>query len=138
IPGYENRRVTLVPYTSAAAFHSASSTYDPNNAFYVGPGLFYDAVDGRIHVRLSKTPEMREMEARYGPVLPNENEAPRNQPMLVTDPYSTMSVWGSYLVFKDLTFQFGTRTIQLAAGAHDIVFDGVTVWAGDSAISVTG
>jgi hypothetical protein len=40
---------------------------DATTPFYIGPGLIRDA-DGRIHIRLAKTADMRAAEARYGPL----------------------------------------------------------------------
>jgi hypothetical protein len=138
VAGYENQRVGLVPYESAAAFRSAGTQYvDGDTPFYVGPGVFQES-DGRIHVRLAKTPDMKAIESREGPVLAGDMEDPRNLSLLVATASWTMTVRGSHLVFRNITFQTGTRTIQLAEGARDVVFDGVTAWGGASAIAVTG
>src|SRR6185503_10161861 len=132
IPGYENERVGLVPYASASAFRSTSTTYvDSSTPFYVGPGVYQES-DGRIHIRLSKTPEMKEMEARYGQVLSADNDDPRRYGMVLTTASSTVTVRGSWLVIKGITFQLGTHTMQLNDDVHDVTFDGVTIWSGDT------
>ncbi len=138
ITGYENERVGLVSYASSSAFRSTSTTYvDSSTPFYVGPGVYQES-DGRIHIRLSKTPEMREMESRYGQVLAAENDDPRRYGMVLTTTSSTVTVRGSWLVIKDITFQLGTHTVQLNEDVHHVTFDAVTIWSGDTAVANFG
>ncbi|HKY31066.1 MAG TPA: PKD domain-containing protein [Candidatus Polarisedimenticolia bacterium] len=138
VAGYENERVGLVPYTSAAAFRSGSEEYvDSSTPFYVGPGLYRES-DGRIHVRLAKTAEMRLVEARYGTVLASENADPRSLGIVLSTASTTLSVSGSYLVFSDLTVHQARSAVSLGSGVHDVTFDGVTLWHGDNGLSVDG
>ncbi len=138
IPGYRNERVALIPYVSSSAFHSASDVYvDSSTPFYVGPGTWRGS-DGRVHVRLAKTAEMRAVEARYGIVLATENADPRNYAIVLSTAGATLTVRGSWLVFKDLTVNQARRAISLAAGAHDLTFEKVTGWWGDNVIAVDG
>jgi hypothetical protein len=137
VPGYPNERVALVPYVTAAAFRSTSEQYvDGTSPFYVGPGTFWDPGDRRFHVRLSKTADLRHAESRYGTVLGAENDDPRRYSIVLSHAYSTLRVDGSHLVFKDLTVNQAQNSIYVTASAHDLVFDGITVWLGDSAIEV--
>ncbi len=138
IPGYANERVGLVPYESAAAFRSTSETYvDGSTPFYVGPGTYHDS-DARIHIRLTKTADLKRAEARYGEVFPVDNPDPRNYGIVISNSSTTMRVSGSYLTFRNLTFHQSTQTIMLSSGVHDLTFDGITGWLGDSVIAVGG
>ncbi|HKY31064.1 MAG TPA: hypothetical protein VJV23_00915 [Candidatus Polarisedimenticolia bacterium] len=134
--GYENERVGLVPYDSSSAFRSTSDRYvDSSTPFYVGPGLFR-AGDGRVHIRLSKTQEMRDVEARYGTVLPSENTDPRTVPILVSTASSALTIEAAWLIVREITFHQAQRTIVLGPGARELVLEGVTVWKGDCAVAV--
>lgn len=172
IPGYENGRVGLVPYSDTRAesggglegfrpFRATSDEYvDPVTPFYVGPGLWmgrqcvggtmpgaacetsFDcgtsatcAPTNRIHIRLSKTADMRAAEARYGTVFGEENPDPRDYSIILSLASYTLRIYGSYLKFVNLTFNQSLRTVNLESGSHHIVFDGVTVWVGDSGIA---
>ncbi|MGH9867893.1 MAG: PKD domain-containing protein [Candidatus Polarisedimenticolia bacterium] len=138
IPGYRNGRMTLVPYKSSSPFRSTSDVYlDSSVPFYIGPGTWRNS-DGRIHIRLSKTAEMRAVEARYGTVFASENADPRAYSIILSAASSTLTVRGSYLVFRGLTVHQAGQAISLASGAHDLTFDGVTAWMGNNTISVTG
>lgn len=139
IPGYANGRVALVPYNSAAAFRSTSDQYvDPGTPFYAGPGTFWDPADGRFHIRLAKTTDLKAAEARYGTVFDTERPDPRRYSIILSHAYSTLRVTGSYLIFQDLTVNQALNSIYLTGGAHDLAFENVTVWLGDSAIELIG
>jgi len=138
IPGYENERVGLVPYRSGSAFGSTSEDYvDGSTPFYVGPGTFQGS-GGRIQIRLAKTQDLRDMEARYGTVFNTDRPDPRHFSIVLSQASRTMSVTGSYLIFKDITFNQALNTIRVESSAHDIAFDSVTVWWGDRGILISG
>jgi hypothetical protein len=135
IPGYENGRVLLVPYRSAAAFRATSDAYvDEDTPFYVGPGVYYDATDRRIHIRLAKTADLAAAEARYGKVFDGDLPDPRDYRILLSSAPTTLVVDGSHLVFRHLTVNQAEDTILLSRRAHDVTFDGITAWTGDRAI----
>ncbi len=139
IPGYENERVVLVPYTSAAAFRATTDVYvDGSTPFYVGPGTFYDSGDSRIHIRLAKTSDLRATEARYGTVFTTENADPRNYAIFASQASATLTVRGAYLTFKEFTIHQAVTTIQLSSSANTIRFDGITAWLGDTTIEGSG
>jgi hypothetical protein len=139
IPGYMNGRVVLVPYTSAAAFRSTSDAYvDATTPFYAGPGTFWDPADSRFHVRLAKTADLRATEARYGAIFTGDRPDPRRYSIVLSHAYSTLRVEGSWLVFQDLVVDQALNSVYVTNGAHDLVFDGMTVWLGDSAIEMIG
>lgn len=142
-------------------FRATSDEYvDGVTPFYVGPGLWLGrqctggtspgaacetsadcgggvtcAATNRIHIRLSKTADMRSAEARYGTVLSEENADPRNYSLIISLAPYTMRVYGAYLRLENLVFSQSLRTVNLESGSHDLVFDGVTVWVGDSGIA---
>ena len=133
IPGYENERVALVPYKDADEFRAATEQYiNSSDPFYVGPGTFIES--GRCYIRLAKTQDLRNAEARYGQVLAAENADPRSYSIHISQASYALEVEGAYLAFADLTVMQAKRTVYLRSGAHHVTFDGVTVWNGDSAV----
>ncbi len=136
VPGYENGRVELVPYASDAAFRATTDQYvNATTPFYVGPGLWRNPADGRIHVRLSKTSDMRAYEARYGTVIEGENADPRAHAIHLSQASRAVIIDGSWLTLRNVTVGPAWHPIELEAGAHHIILDGLTVWKGDTAIS---
>ena len=128
VRGYENERVVLVPYTSAAAFRAATDQYvDASTPFYVGPGTLWDPRDRRIHIRLAKTRDLRFAESRYGTVFAADRPDPRQFAIILSQADATLTVTGAHLIFKDLTVDQALKSILLTSRAHHIVFDGVTV-----------
>jgi hypothetical protein len=139
IPGYANGRVGLVPYESAEAFRATSDAYvDDETPFYVGPGLFYDSSDRRIHVRLAKTNDLRAAEARYGRIFDTDSPDPRRYRIILSNAPATLAVAGSYLMVKKLTIHQAKNTIVLSPGAHHVRFEGITAWTGDTAVKADG
>lgn len=138
IAGYENGRVVLVPYVSEAAFRSKSEDYvDRTTPFYVGPGVFRNPVDGRIHIRLAKTQAMREAEARYGMVFKQENADPCQFSILLSEANTTLTVAASHVTLRGLTVHQATRSVELREASH-VRFEDMTIWLGDRAIHAQG
>jgi len=130
--------MALVPYVSADKFRATSDQYvDAATPFYVGPGTFKD-VDGRLHIRLAKTSDFRATEARYGTVLASENADPRGYSIIVSQASKTLNITGAYITVRDVVFNQGQNTVSLAAGAHHVNLDRVTVWIGDHGVAATG
>jgi Right handed beta helix region len=139
IPGYLNGRVALVPYRSAEAFRATSDAYDGEETpFYVGPGTFNDPSDGRLHIRLAKTGDLRAAESRYGPVFADDLPDPRRHRIVLSSAPATLTVGGAHLVLKNLTVNQAKDTIRLTPRAHDVRFEGITAWTGDTAIKADG
>lgn len=139
IQGYENERVALVPYQNAAAFRSKSDEYTgPSTPFYVGPGTFRDPATGRIHIRLAKTKEMREAEARYGRVLDGDKEDPRRYSIILSQARTTLQVTGSHLTFRGLTVNQAQESVSVSPGARSVRFEDVTVWLGYHGVVLRG
>ncbi len=135
IPGYSKGRVGLNVYKSASPFRATTDVYTGSSSvFYIGPGTFPSG--GRVHIRLSKTAEMRAYEARYGTVFATENADPRNYSIIMSGASNTVNVSGSYLVFRDLTVNQASKSIIVTS--HHVTFDGMTVWTGDSAFKFQG
>lgn len=137
VEGYENERVGLVPYASASHFRSTTDQHN-SSGIYVGPGLFYDASDQRLHVRLSKTTDLRACERRYKPVLGAENANPKDYSIIISTAPTTLTVSGSYIDLIGITVHQAVRALNLVDGATHIRIDDVTVWTGDSAIEGAG
>ncbi|WGY46801.1 right-handed parallel beta-helix repeat-containing protein [Vibrio sp. ABG19] len=134
IPGYANEQMKLIPYKEEKFFHATTDEYKgEKSAFYVGPGTM--EIDDKCHIRLSKTDAMRNAEARYGVVFEDENSDPRNFQIILSQSSNTLEVKGSYLTFKNLTFNQAKDTIELDDGAHHIVFDSIKAWMGNTTIS---
>jgi hypothetical protein len=139
VPGYGNGRVMLIPYRSAEAFRATSDAYvDEATPFYAGPGVFYDPSDQRIHIRLAKTADLRAAESRYGAVFDGDRPDPRRHPIILSSAPSTLVVDGSHLVVRNLAVNQAKAAIVLSPSAHDVRFDGITAWTGDSAIKADG
>jgi Right handed beta helix region len=139
VPGYRNGRVALIPYQSAEAFRATSDAYvDEATPFYAGPGVFYDPADQRVHIRLAKTADLRAAESRYGAVFEGDLPDPRRHPVVLSSAPSTLVVGGSNLVIRDLTVHQAKASVVLSPKAHDVRFDGVTVWTGQTAIQADG
>ena len=139
ITGYMNGRVALVPYQSSSQFRSLSETYvDSSTPFYIGPGTYYDSGDQRIHIRLAKTTDLTASELRYGTVFASITPDPRNYSIIISNASATLTVSGSYLVFKDLVVNQALKSISITSAGHDLTFDGMTVWLGDRAVEMDG
>jgi hypothetical protein len=133
-PGYQNGRLQLVPYTNASAFRSTSSQYvDGTTQFYIGPGVYFDSATNRLHVRMTKTPEMMDAESRYGTIYSGTD--PRHHTMVISGASSTVQVRGSFLNLHNVQINQAQRAVILGAGARDVIFDQVTVWSGYHAIT---
>jgi Right handed beta helix region/Protein of unknown function (DUF1565) len=139
IAGYENERVFLIPYEKPAHFRSTNEDYvDTTTPLYVGPGVYYDHLDHRIHIRLAKTADVKAAENRYGRVFDADLPDPRRYSIILSMALSSLEISGSYLVFQDLTVNQADRSIEIRHGAHDLRFDGVTVWKGAKGIAADG
>jgi hypothetical protein len=136
IPGYENQRVFLVPYKSGQHFRAPSADYvNPTTPVYVGPGVYYDPSDERIHIRLAKTADLKSAEARYGHVFDGDLPDPRHHSIILSMARYTVDVSGSYLTFKDLTINQASRSIRISASVQGLQFLGMTVWNGAKGIA---
>jgi hypothetical protein len=139
ISGYMNQRVFMVPYQSSAPFRSLSELYvDSSTPFYIGPGTYWDSSDSRYHIRMAKTSDLVATELRYGTIFSSATPDPRSYSIFLSDAYATLTVTGSYLVFKDLVINQAQNSVHLTSGAHDLTFDGVTVWCGDRTVDMDG
>lgn len=132
---YENGRMALVPYDTTSNFRATTDQYNLSG-FYVGPGTLSEP-DGHIRIRLAKTYDFRETEARYGPILSADPADPRGYSIFLSQASHTLLVTGSHLVFLDLVFHPGDKTIRLGANAHHIRFEGITAWMGASTIEAS-
>ena len=129
-----NDRVLLVPYLNVKHFRASTDQYNGSRSnFYVGPGTI--EINGKCHIRLSKTAAMREAEARYGEVFPTENADPRNYQIVLSQAGNSLIVKGSNLIIKDLTINQAQDSIELRSGAHHVLFDHISAWMGDSAVT---
>ncbi len=134
VSGYVNERVVLVPYLEVKHFRASTDIYEnADSAFYVGPGTI--EIDGKCHIRLTKTAAMRNTEARYGEVFATENADPRNYQIVLSQAQNSLIVKGSYLIIKNLTVNQAQDSIELKSGAHHVLFDNITAWMGDSAVT---
>lgn len=134
IPGYVNERVKLIPYEEEKYFRASTDEYNGDRkSFYAGPGAM--EIDDRCHIRLSKTEAMRKAEERYGQVFEDENSDPSNFHIVLSQESNTLEIRGSYLTFKNITVNQAKDTIELDRGAHNVIFDGITAWMGNTTIS---
>lgn len=104
---------------------------------YCGPGVWYDAESGRIHIRLAHTnvPAPLQIAMRQ---YRGETD-PRKLPLVIA-PFSSIPLkvdGGKHLRFEDLIIRgAGYTAVELNHGM-DIVFDNVTVWCGAYGMQVS-
>jgi hypothetical protein len=106
---------------------------------YMGPGLWFNPVTQRVHIRLTPTTHnVPGLEDYNGPTDPNELGFAicevTQKTLIVAD--------SQHLIFKDLTVRFGgDDTIQVGNG-QSISFEHVEVWAAEGGVrfadSLTG
>src|SRR5207245_2391682 len=71
-------------------------------------------------------------------VFDSDTPDPRRYGIVLSHVYATLTVTGAYLVFKDITVDQAVKSVYVKSGAHDLTFDGLTVWMGDSSIQMIG
>lgn len=102
---------------------------------YCGPGMFYDKMTGRIHVRLAPTHQNRE------PLQDYRGESDPSKVPLAIAPFRSTPLHvdqGMHLRFQDLIIRGGGyRTVRLDF-AVDLEFDYVTVFGGTYGIHSKG
>lgn len=127
------QRIKLVPYKEIRHFRASTDKYQtPDSALYVGPGTM--AINGRCHIRLSKTAALRQAEQQNREFL-REQAAPNDYAMVLSQAKRTVTIAGSYLTLRDITINQAKDSIELLANAHHVELDGITAWMGDSTIA---
>jgi hypothetical protein len=106
---------------------------------YMGPGLWFNPVTHRLHIRLTPTTNnVPGLEDYNGPTDPNELR------LAISDvERMTLIVADSrHLVFTDLTVRFGGKDTIQVGNCQSISFDHVDVWASEGGVrfadSLTG
>lgn len=99
-------------------------------SFYCGPGLWHDAVTGRLHVRLAHTKL---------PVLGDDNYRgetdPRKMSLSVAGMQVPLTIDGArYVKLQDLVIRGGSRATVQMSNAEDIELDGVANYGGSPAL----
>lgn len=100
---------------------------------YCGPGLWYDAVTGHVHVRLAHT---------HLPDLVNYRGEtdPHKLPLLIAPLRSVpLTVDGArHVRFQDLVIRGGGYDCVVLQQCADVEFDNVTIWGGTYGLRATG
>jgi hypothetical protein len=110
-----------------------------------GPGIFYDAMSGHIHVRLSHThlPAAKlDGESGIATPLPNYTGEtdPRKVPLILAPFRSTPLVidGARHVRFSDLTIRGGGYDAVRIEQSQHVEFDNVTIWCGTYGIRASG
>lgn len=116
----------LVPYEDLAPLSSTLEDYSETAPYYAGPGLHWDATDGRIYVRLAHG----RYQTRLNLLVP-PNADPRANELIVFSGASVLRLDGaSHLVFEDVHLRHGNQMVHIAGDCHDIVFRDCTFRGG--------
>ncbi|QDU95992.1 hypothetical protein Pla8534_38110 [Lignipirellula cremea] len=107
---------------------------EAGSGIYCGPGLFYDAETGHIHVRLDHTTQLALKSDNY-----RGETDPRRLPLIVAGMAggSPLSLQGARFVqLQDLVVR-GSRSATVSVSrCTNITFDGVTSYGGQAAMGV--
>lgn len=100
---------------------------------YCGPGLWYDAATGHIHVRLAHT-HLANRPNYTGPI------DPRQVPLIVTPAHAVpLHLDGAnHVRVQDLVIRGGGHDTVLFEQCDGVEFDNVTVWCGADGLRATG
>ncbi len=100
---------------------------------YCGPGLWYDAAAGRIHVRLHPT-HLRDVPNYDGPT------DPRRVPLVVApaDAVPLTLDGAAHVRLEDLTIRGGGHDTVVLRQTRDVTFDGCTIHAASNGIRAVG
>lgn len=107
---------------------------EQGTGIYCGPGVFYDADSGRIHVRLAHTQQSALGENNY-----RGETDPRKLPLVICGQAggSPLTLRGArYLRIQDLVVRGGRDAAVAVERAVNIEFDGVTAYGGATAFRV--
>lgn len=111
--------------------YSEETKRDPK-PIWCGPGLWYDKLTGRIHVRLAHT-HIKPCEDHLYEKVNYEGETdPRKMPMVVA-PFASTPLFvdqGMYVRFQDLAFRGAGYVCVRLNFAVGVEFDGCTIYGG--------
>jgi hypothetical protein len=138
---YEHERVGLVKYSGYPDLKATANGYwQSNGDYYIGPGVFYNASQSRLYVRLKATPQVTAYEQNYLDLGFTNDDDPRNYQILVSYPetgpdYSILTS-ANYLTFKNLVIEPAHRSVQIGCPtsggpAKFIRFENNTIWSGN-------
>lgn len=95
---------------------------------------------GKVRIRLAKTPELRDYEARWNPIFPSENQDPRAYAIALSNATNTVRITATpgWQTWRNITFNQATRTIHFdgpnGTTQEGFVFEGIIGWTGDNVI----
>ncbi|MBM4072651.1 MAG: hypothetical protein FJ271_27545 [Planctomycetes bacterium] len=128
---------SLIPlhgYRSLADLRSRNEYWPAKRGdpMYCGPGLWYDAKTGRIHIRLAHTTL---------PILGDDNYRgetdPRKLPLMIGRPQPVLTIERARFVrVHDLVVRGSSGPTVVIAEAASIELDGVTIFGGARALAV--
>lgn len=106
---------------------------DSKVGIYAGPGTHRDPDTGKIHIRLAHT----KLQGLGDDAYTGETDPRKLQIVLAGADYALAIEHGENLRLQDLVIRGGHRTALRIEAATNIDLDGLTVYAGDCAMSVT-
>ncbi len=126
--GYRNR----IDFRSDNPYWNIGNKLNTDKGIWCGPGLWYDAGSGRVHVRLAHTGLKSFGDANY-----RGETDPRKLSLVVAGAVTPLRIEkAKHLRVQDLVVRGSAgRTVEVAA-SEDVELDGVTVYGGAPAIQV--
>lgn len=122
----------LIDFRTDNQFWNIENKEDTKAGVYVGPGVWYDPDDGRIHARLSH------LTARgYGADSYRGETDPRKLALVISGTQTPLAVEkAAHVIFQDLVVRGATSATVRVSQCEDVRFDGVTLYGGSPALSV--
>lgn len=125
----------LVPYTDYASLSATTEDYSPTQPFYCGPGVFWNAVDQRLYVRLSRSRYQEQLDLK----TPRFVDATRTRMRLyVRGSVLMLHAPTSHVQFDGLVLRGAEYGLELTAGCHHVDVHACTVEAGRYGVLVRG
>ena len=109
-----------------------SKSRDKRPWVYMGPGIFHNPDDGRVHVRLAPTHhEVADLPEYQGEADPNNLSL-----SLSRESTSTLTIRNCHhVVFRDISVRFGAETVRVRE-CQDVQFDHVRIYAGGKGVDL--
>lgn len=134
VPLHGYRFITDLRSSNEYFYRLNAGKTDSGDGVYCGPGVFYDAKTGYIHIRLAHTRQ---------PALGDDNYRsetdPRKLPLVIAaaGQGSPLAIDRSrYVRFQDLVVRGARDAAIVVANSFNVEFDGVTAYGGSSAMEV--
>jgi hypothetical protein len=132
-----NDDTQLIQYADAANLESTNYVLN-GSKMYFGPGVQLRS-DGKLYIRLQPNPQdLKDASGNAIPSVPVDSN-PNNNSLSVFTTQTLLTLQGaSYLHFKDMTFQYARRIMDLQTGTKNISLTNCIINYGSHGILATG